>query len=157
MKVKTATSEEYAIEAKGLERSFGENRTLAGVDLKIAAGEYLVIFGPNGAGKTTLLKVLSTLMKPSAGTVLLEGADAGDTAGMHSGFHGALHNHGHAEGRDKINGGRGQAVAYDGGGIGGNQRWKMRVIYWRHSLLSGRSSSDKLYSCSLNSGNRGEK
>ena len=64
-----------AIEAKGLEKSFGERRALSGVDLKVAGGECLVIFGPNGAGKTTLLKVLSTLMKPSSGKVLLEGID----------------------------------------------------------------------------------
>ena len=78
MEVKTDAPEVFTIEAKGLKRSFGENRALAGVDLKVAGGECLVIFGPNGAGKTTLLKVLSTLMKPSAGTVMLEGIDAAD-------------------------------------------------------------------------------
>jgi heme exporter protein A len=68
----------FAVQATGLEKNFGEHRALAGVDLEVAGNECLVIFGPNGAGKTTLLKVLSTLMKPSAGTVLLDGVDARD-------------------------------------------------------------------------------
>ena len=75
MKVETASPATCAIEASGLEKSFGEHRALAGVDLKLAGNECLVIFGPNGAGKTTLLKVLSTLIKPSAGTVWLDGID----------------------------------------------------------------------------------
>jgi heme exporter protein A len=62
-----------AIEVRGVEKFFGEHRALRGVDLTVARGECLVIFGPNGAGKTTLLKVLSTLMKPSAGTIWLDG------------------------------------------------------------------------------------
>jgi heme exporter protein A len=62
-----------AIEVRGVEKFFGEHRALRGVDLMVARGECLVIFGPNGAGKTTLLKVLSTLMKPSAGTIWLDG------------------------------------------------------------------------------------
>jgi heme exporter protein A len=67
-----------AIEARGLEKSFGEHRALRGIDLTVSRGECLVIFGPNGAGKTTLLKILSTLMKPSAGSVWLDGIDIRD-------------------------------------------------------------------------------
>lgn len=65
-----------AIESRGLKKSFGEHHALAGVDLKVATNERLVIFGPNGAGKTTLLKVLATLMKPSSGTLLFDGVDS---------------------------------------------------------------------------------
>ena len=64
-----------AIEVRGLEKSFGEHHALRGVDLEIGRGECLVVFGPNGAGKTTLLKILSTLLKPSAGNVFLDGID----------------------------------------------------------------------------------
>jgi len=64
-----------AIEVEGLEKSFGEHRALRGIDLTVSRGECLVVFGPNGAGKTTLLKILATLMKPSAGRVLLDGVD----------------------------------------------------------------------------------
>lgn len=67
-----------AIEVKGLEKSFGEHRALRGIDLEVGQGECLVIFGPNGAGKTTLLKIISTLLKPSAGKVFLDGIDIRD-------------------------------------------------------------------------------
>jgi len=67
-----------AIEVKGLEKSFGEHRALRGIDLEVGRGECLVIFGPNGAGKTTLLKIISTLLKPSAGKVFLDGIDIRD-------------------------------------------------------------------------------
>ena len=69
---------QWAIEARGLEKSFGERRALRGIDLQVGHGECLVIFGPNGAGKTTLLKILATLLKPSAGSVRLDGIDIRD-------------------------------------------------------------------------------
>jgi ABC-2 type transport system ATP-binding protein len=48
---------------------------LAGVDLDVEAGELVAILGPNGAGKTTLLKILATLIRPSAGSATVGGAD----------------------------------------------------------------------------------
>lgn len=75
---KDAAAATWAIEALGLEKSFGEHRALRGIDLRMSRGECLVIFGPNGAGKTTLLKILSTLVKPSAGSVWLDGIDIRD-------------------------------------------------------------------------------
>lgn len=71
-------SSAWAIEARNLAKSFGEHRALGGIDLKVSRNEHLVIFGPNGAGKTTLLKILSTLVKPSAGNVWLDGIDIRD-------------------------------------------------------------------------------
>lgn len=68
-------SSSWAIEARGLTKLFGDHHALRGVDLRVSRGERLVIFGPNGAGKTTLLKILSTLAKPSAGSVWLDGID----------------------------------------------------------------------------------
>jgi len=65
----------WAIEVQGLAKSFGNYHALRDIDLKVKKGERLVIFGPNGAGKTTMIKLLSTLSKPSAGKIRLDGID----------------------------------------------------------------------------------
>ena len=62
-----------AIEVQKLSKTFDERQALRGIDLKIEAGEAVVIFGPNGAGKTTLLKILSTIMAPTSGSVKIDG------------------------------------------------------------------------------------
>jgi len=51
---------------------------LRGVDLQLAEGDFLTLFGPNGAGKTTLIRILATLMRPSAGRVLIGGLDVAE-------------------------------------------------------------------------------
>ena len=75
MNEKIPSSLPRAIEARGLTKSYGEHQALRGIDLKVSRGEKLVIFGPNGAGKTTLVKILATLVKPSSGSVWLDGID----------------------------------------------------------------------------------
>ncbi|MFQ6062175.1 MAG: ABC transporter ATP-binding protein [Methanosarcinales archaeon] len=45
------------------------------MNLEIKKGEFLVIFGPNGAGKTTLIKIMSTLLSPNSGSVVIDGFD----------------------------------------------------------------------------------
>ncbi len=45
------------------------------INLKIENGEFLTIFGPNGAGKTTLIKIMSTLISPTSGKVIIDGID----------------------------------------------------------------------------------
>jgi heme exporter protein A len=73
-----AASVSGVIEARGITKLFGDRYALRGIDLTVNRGEHVVIFGPNGAGKTTLLKVLSTLVKPTAGSVWLDGVDIRD-------------------------------------------------------------------------------
>ncbi len=64
----------------GRER-MGETRALDDVSLSAAAGRVLVLLGPNGSGKTTLLKLISTMLLPDAGRVLVGGADTIADAG----------------------------------------------------------------------------
>lgn len=53
----------------GLEKSFGNNKVLKGVDLEINEGEITVIVGPSGGGKTTLIRCISGLTMPDSGTI----------------------------------------------------------------------------------------
>lgn len=66
---------DYVIEAKGLQKSYGKNQVLKGIDLKIERGTMLALLGPNGAGKTTTVKILSTLLGLDSGKVTVEGHD----------------------------------------------------------------------------------
>jgi ABC-type multidrug transport system ATPase subunit len=81
-----------AVRAAGLRKAFGYREALKGVDLEIPASGCFVVFGPNGAGKSTLLRIISTRMRPSAGSLEVLGLDAmrsGDRvrAGMGVVFH----------------------------------------------------------------------
>ncbi|GAA2144678.1 ATP-binding cassette domain-containing protein [Kitasatospora kazusensis] len=64
-----------AIEVRGLVKHYGDTKALDGVDLTVPQGTVLGVLGPNGAGKTTLVRVLSTLIKPDAGTAFVGGYD----------------------------------------------------------------------------------
>jgi ABC-2 type transport system ATP-binding protein len=65
----------HAIETSGLCKSFGDTRALDGLNLEIRGGSVYGLLGPNGAGKTTAIRVLTTLLKPSAGTAMVLGLD----------------------------------------------------------------------------------
>jgi ABC-2 type transport system ATP-binding protein len=64
-----------AIEASGLEKSFGEVRAVDGVDLAVRTGSVYGVLGPNGAGKTTVIRMLATLLRPDAGSARVLGHD----------------------------------------------------------------------------------
>ncbi len=66
---------EYAIEARGLVKRFGELTAVDGIDLSVPAGSIYAMLGPNGAGKTTTINMLTTLTRPTAGEARVAGHD----------------------------------------------------------------------------------
>lgn len=64
-----------AVVAQGLKKRFGETEALRGVDLEIERATVLGVLGPNGAGKTTSVRILTTLLRPDAGTATIDGID----------------------------------------------------------------------------------
>ena len=66
---------EVAIEIEGVEKSFGDEPVLRGIDLTVHRGEILVILGASGSGKSTLLRCLVGLEHPDAGRICLNGID----------------------------------------------------------------------------------
>jgi len=63
------------LELKGVEKFFGENRAIKGIDLTIEKGEFVVFVGPSGCGKSTLLRLIAGLETVDGGSVHLEGRD----------------------------------------------------------------------------------
>ncbi|HEY2577462.1 MAG TPA: ABC transporter ATP-binding protein [Streptosporangiaceae bacterium] len=66
---------EPAITVLGLHKTFGGKEAVCGIDLKIAAGSLAGLVGPNGAGKTTSLSMMTGLLRPDLGRVLINGLD----------------------------------------------------------------------------------
>jgi len=64
---------EYAVEVRGVHKSFGALEVLRGVDLLVRKGEVTVILGPSGSGKSTLLRTLNHLEKVDRGTIRIDG------------------------------------------------------------------------------------
>jgi ABC-2 type transport system ATP-binding protein len=58
---------------RGIVRTYGRRRAVAGVSLEVAAGEAVLLVGRNGAGKTTLLRVAAGFLDPDAGEVIVDG------------------------------------------------------------------------------------
>ena len=63
------------IELRGIEKSFGSNDVLRGIDLTIPKGESMVIIGGSGTGKSVTLKCILGLIQPDRGEILLDGSD----------------------------------------------------------------------------------
>ena len=64
-----------AVAVRGLRKKFGDKEAVAGIDLAIAAGSLAGLVGPNGAGKTTSLSMMTGLLRPDGGDVLVGGLD----------------------------------------------------------------------------------
>ena len=66
---------EYAVQARGIGRNFGNVKAVDAIDLSISKGEIYGFLGPNGAGKTTLVRMLITLLLPTTGSATVAGHD----------------------------------------------------------------------------------
>ena len=64
-----------AIVVRGLWKKFGTKEAVAGIDLEVAAGSLAGLVGPNGAGKTTSLSMMTGLLRPDSGQILINGID----------------------------------------------------------------------------------
>ena len=64
-----------AIVVRGLRKKFGTKEAVAGIDLEVAAGSLAGLVGPNGAGKTTSLSMMTALLRPDSGQILINGID----------------------------------------------------------------------------------
>jgi heme exporter protein A len=79
-----------AVEARALEKWYGAQPAVLGVDFTLQPGEFLTLFGPNGAGKSTLLGMLCGAVRPTGGEVRLGGEPARDDAEAQRGRIGVL-------------------------------------------------------------------
>ena len=67
------------LQLRSVNAGYGSFQALFGVSLEVNAGEAVAVIGPNGAGKTTLMRVISGLIRPTGGTMHLEGTDLAAT------------------------------------------------------------------------------
>jgi branched-chain amino acid transport system ATP-binding protein len=68
-------SENLMLEVHNISAGYGSFRALFGVSIEVRAGEAVGVIGPNGAGKTTLLRVISKIIAPESGQVMMQGQD----------------------------------------------------------------------------------
>ena len=66
---------QFAVEANGLIKNFGDHRAVDGVDLMVPTGSIYGVLGPNGAGKTTTIRMLATLLRADSGSAKIFGYD----------------------------------------------------------------------------------
>src|SRR4051794_21982208 len=71
---------EAAILVEGLQKRFGDLAALDGIDFEVPPATVFGLLGPNGAGKTTAVRVLTTILRPDAGTATVLGLDVANEA-----------------------------------------------------------------------------
>ncbi len=69
-------AEKYKIEVKGLTKNFGELKVLNNISFNVKKGEFICVVGPTGCGKTTFLNLLTRLIEPTSGDILIDGKPA---------------------------------------------------------------------------------
>jgi len=71
-------TDDVVVDLTDLHKSFGANRVLRGIDLRVRRGEVVCIIGPSGSGKSTLLRCVNLLEEPTSGTIVVDGAEITD-------------------------------------------------------------------------------
>ena len=74
------TDAKAVIKVEGLEKSFGDNQVLKGIDIEIDKGEVIVVIGASGSGKSTFLRCLNCLEDPTGGHIYFDGVDIADVS-----------------------------------------------------------------------------
>ena len=74
------TDKRAVITVKGLEKAFGDNKVLRGIDIEIDKGEVIVVIGASGSGKSTFLRCLNCLEDPTGGSIYFDGVDIADVS-----------------------------------------------------------------------------
>lgn len=69
-----STLQETMLSLRGIEKSFGSQHVLRGIDLDVHRGEVICLIGASGSGKTSLLRCMNLLLEPDQGEILIEGA-----------------------------------------------------------------------------------
>jgi heme exporter protein A len=75
-----------AVRASSLAKHFGRRVAVDGVEFSLDTGDCLALFGPNGAGKTTLLRLIAGLLKPTSGSVRVQGMEMRRDAAARAGI-----------------------------------------------------------------------
>ena len=71
------------IELRKVDKYYGNNQVLKGINLNIKEGEFMTFLGPSGGGKTTTLRVIAGLEKPNGGVVVIGGKEAANAETLH--------------------------------------------------------------------------
>ncbi len=69
---------EYVLEIKGLNKSYGKKTALTDINLELERGKIVGLLGPNGSGKTTLIKLINGLLTPNSGAITVDGSPIGE-------------------------------------------------------------------------------
>ena len=75
MSNETILIDDYVVNVTALNKSFGSNHVLRGIDLHVQRGEVVCIIGPSGSGKSTLLRCVNMLEKPTGGSIVVLGRE----------------------------------------------------------------------------------
>ena len=75
MSHETLLIDDYVVNVNDLNKSFGSNHVLRGIDLHVQRGEVVCIIGPSGSGKSTLLRCINMLEQPTSGTIVVLGRE----------------------------------------------------------------------------------